>query len=271
MLLAIDARNRSVTVGLKEGDAWLAIRRLGSAQDRTADEYALLLSAVREAAPSPGLAVDTAWISSVVPGLTQRLVEAVASAFGMAASVIAPGVKTGVKIRTDLPSEVGSDLVCVAAAARELVKGACIVVDFGAAIAFSAINGLGEFLGAAIAPGIDAAQAALRSTAAQIPEVRLETPKMVIGRNTTASIQAGIILGYSGLVAHLVSLMREELGSSLGGSGGASSVEVIGTGDAIGRGILQSCGYPRFVPDLALDGIALIASRAGSEAARREQ
>ncbi|HET7839931.1 MAG TPA: type III pantothenate kinase, partial [Rectinemataceae bacterium] len=236
MLLALDARNRSVTVGLRDGGDWLTIRRLGSDRERTADEYALLLQAVREAAPASGKAIDSAWISSVVPALTPRLVEAVASAFGLQASVIGPGVRTGVKIRTDLPSEVGSDLVCVAAAARELVKGACVVVDFGAAIAFSAINAAGEFLGAAIAPGIETAQAALRSTAAQIPDVRLEPPRFAIGRNTAASIQSGILLGYSGLVSRLVGLMREELGAAHGGSGGSSSVDVIGTGDALGRG-----------------------------------
>jgi type III pantothenate kinase len=268
VLLAIDARNHVITVGLKGGGGWLAIRRLGSAPDRTADEYALLLSAVRAAAPASEMAVDSAWISSVVPGLTPRLVEAVESAFGIQASVIGPGVKTGVKIRTDLPSEVGSDLVCVAAAARELVKGACVVVDFGTAIAFSAINTTGEFVGAAIAPGIETARSSLRSTAAQIPDVRLEMPRCAIGRNTTAAVQAGILLGYSGLVSRLVGLMREELGSLVGGSGGADSVDVIGTGDPIGRGILQSCGFPRFVVDLALDGVALIASRAGSEAQR---
>jgi type III pantothenate kinase len=289
MLLAIDARNRSVTVGLREGSIWRSIKRFGLTPERSADEYALLFSTLgpASAASSAGLgadgigtpfagsaaalgssvgiasaAVDSAWIASVVPALTPRLVEAVASAFGVEAVVIGPGVRTGVKIRTDQPSELGADLVCAAAAAFEMLRGPCIVVDFGVALTLSAVNASGEFLGAAIAPGISAAAQALRASAAQLPEVRLDFPANAIGRNTASAIQSGILLGYEGLVQALVLRIQAELLADAGGSPSGIGAQVIGCGEAMGRRLLAACGYERFVPELVLEGLSLIASRA---------
>ena len=141
MLLAIDARSRAISVGFFERDAgaspgmgrWLSRRRLGAVPGRSADEYALLL---RSLSGEAALRVDAAWMSSVAPSLGRELGRAVASAFGLPCSLVGPGVRTGVKIRTDVPSEVGSDLVCAAAAAKDLVGGPCVIVDFDAAIAF---------------------------------------------------------------------------------------------------------------------------------------
>ena len=289
MLLAIDARNRSVTIGLREGSAWRSIKRFGFTPERSADEYALLFSTLMEAGsgpaaggrgageiggPSPGTLasgaeaalaassmVDSAWIASVVPALTPRLVQAIASAFGVEATVIGPGVRTGVKIRTDQPSELGADLVCAAAAAYYLLHGPCIVVDFGVALTLSAINASGEFLGAAIAPGISAAAESLRASAAQLPEVLLDFPAAAIGRNTAWAIQSGILLGYEGLVRSLVERMSAELFADSGGSPSGIGAAVIGCGESMGRRLLAACGYERFVPELVLEGVALIASR----------
>ena len=274
MLLAIDARNRSVTVGLREGPIWRSIKRFGLTPERSADEYALLFSTLGAAEDTGGTErrdggatagpgqVDSAWIASVVPAFTPRLVEAVASAFGVEALVVGPGVRTGVKIRTDQPSELGADLVCAAAAAFELLRGPCIVVDFGLTLTFSAVNASGEFLGVAIAPGIAAAAEALRASAAQLPEVRLDFPQNAIGRSTTSAIQSGILLGYEGLVQALVRRISEELLADAGGSPSGIGTEVIGCGDPMGRRLLAACGYERFVPELVLEGLSLIASRA---------
>jgi len=266
MLLAIDARNRSVTAALRDGSAWRSIKRFGAAPERSADEYALLLSTLKEKDGGENGAkggIDSAWISSVVPALTPRLAEAVAAAFGVEPVVIGPGVRTGVKIRTDQPSELGADLVCAAAAAFELVRGPCIVVDFGVALTFSAVNASGEFLGVAIAPGLGAAAESLRASAAQLPEVRLDFPASAIGRGTASAIQAGILLGYQGLVKGLVERMARELLEDAGGAPSGIAATVVGTGDAMGGRLLAACGFERFVPELVLEGISLIASRAG--------
>jgi type III pantothenate kinase len=261
VLLAIDARNRSIAVGLREGGVWRAVRRLGSPPERSADEYAMLIPAALglDSQRFDAAGIESVWVSSVVPALTPKLVEAIRTAFGLEASVIGPGTRTGVRIRTEVPTEVGSALVCAAAAARRLSGGACVVVDFGVALSFSAVDSSGDFLGAAIAPGPEAAAEALRVSAAQIPEVRLDSPPCAIGRNTAQSVQSGIVLGYGGLVSRLTRLMAAEMG--------AEGASIIGTGSEIGRAILASCEPgARFVPELVLEGIALVAERSRATA-----
>jgi type III pantothenate kinase len=124
----------------------------------------------------------------------------------------------------------------------------------------SAVDSAGDFLGAAIAPGLESAAHALRAAAAQLPEVKLEIPKRAIGKNTAQSVQAGVVLGYEGLVARLVQLMREEIAAA-DPEAGAAGISVVGTGDAIGETMLARTGLGRFVPDLSLEGLALIAER----------
>ena len=267
MLLALDARNSGIVAGFRDGDGWKSIVRLGV--DRSADEIGILLeAAAARAGVGPTTAsVDEAWLSCVVPALTSRLVHAVREAFGIDASTVGPGTRTGLKIRTDNPSELGSDIVCSCVAARcvaarcvaareitsrEAESPAVIVVDFEAALVVSAVNADGELLGVSIAPGLETAARSLRASAAQIPEIRLDVPRRAIGKNTAQSLQSGIVLGYGGLVSRLVELMSAEMGGS---------ALVIGTGDETGRTVLESAGYDRFVPNLALDGLSILAER----------
>jgi type III pantothenate kinase len=288
VLLAIDARSRAISIGFLDPDRsgsgtgrWLSRRRLGAVAGRSADEYALILRGLAgEAAGramAPGAAgglgdaplVESAWMSCVAPSIGRELSRAVASAFGLACALVGPGLKSGVKIRTEVPSELGSDLVCAAAAARELGDCPCVVVDFDAAIAFSAIGRSGDFLGAAIAPGLATAAESLRAAAVLLPEVPMEESRQgregdrapAIGRNTAQSVRAGIGIGYSGLVERIVRLQREEL-AAMGEADTPESVAVLGTGEEEGRAILASLGLGRFMPDLVLEGLAVIAARA---------
>ncbi len=245
MYIAVDVRNNRVTLGLWDNDAWHQVVHLSP--DRTADEYSLLFQSI---VSRPSLAAITgACIASVVPVLTSTLVQAIGEAFGVEALVVGPGIKTGLKIRTDNPSELGADLVCGALAARKRASGACIVVDCGAAITFSAINGAGEFLGVAIAPGLETGSKALRSATAQLPEVRLLAPKTVIGKNTAHSMQAGIVGGFRGLVSELLERMQAELGEP---------ARIIVCGEAYGRAVLASLGHDEYVPELVLEGLIMI-------------
>ena len=251
MLLALDLSNGMLVGGFHQDGRWLSTSRLGPG--RTADEYAFLLeaSANKIASYSPGQ-VDTAWLSSVVPAMTHIVVKAVRLAFGIDTAIVAPGIKTGIKIRTDVPTEVGSDIVCAAVAARDISKGPVIVVDFGTVIVISAINEAGELLGVAIAPGLDLAMSALKVGAAQIPEVRLVVPQRSIGRTTVQAIQSGVMLGFGGLIQRITHLMSAEM---------ACSPMVIGCGDDTGHEVLSSIGHGHFVPELVLDGLTLIAER----------
>lgn len=257
MLLAIDARNSSLSLGFRQDDAWASIVRLGVVPERSSDEYAFFIEAAWERARKAGVegGVGEAWLSSVVPSLTPRIVRAVEMALGIGTTVVGPGVRTGIKIRTDFPSEVGADLVCAAVAAREALGSPCLVVNFGSVLSLSAVDSAGDFVGAAFAPGVEAAAGSLRSLAAQLPEVRLMKPQKAIGRSSVQSVQAGIILGYGGLLARLVDLMSQEL---LGGPG---RVAVAGSGSEEGKALLEAEGLGVFIPDLVLEGLAHIASK----------
>jgi type III pantothenate kinase len=276
LLLAIDARNRSIYLGFRSGDEWLARRRIASAPARSADEYALLLGAFARELPlvaSEGERVDAAWMSSVVPSLTRPLAGAVESAFGLSCSVVGPGVRTGLRLRTDLPSEVGSDLVCAAVAAAQLAMRAAVVVHFDAALAFSALGRNGDFLGAAIAPGFYTGVESLRASAALLPEVTLSQSLSgafedlppggswpAIGKSTAQSVRAGMLIGYTGLVERLVRAQAAELVAA-GEAETIGDVAILGSGGGEGRAIFAELGTGRFVPDLVLEGLALIAKR----------
>ncbi len=252
MMLALDVRNSGITAGFRDGGAWSAVVRLGA--DRSADELGLLLElAARRAGFGAELGLEEAWISSVVPAMTSRASTAVATAFGVEARVVGPGTKTGIKIRTDAPSELGSDIVCSAVAARAAVPGAVVVVDFGSAIALSAVNERGELLGVSIAPGLETAARALHESAAQLPEVGLESSSRAIGKNTVQAVRSGIVLGYGHLVRGLAADMASEMGEP---------ATIIGSGDEAGRALLAMTGSrAAFYRYLALDGLALIAER----------
>jgi len=270
MLLAVDVRNRSISLGFHDGEGWIVLRELGASSERSADEYGWSFArAFSEAASRPGLAgarVDRAIVSSVAPALTPRIVAAISSAFGVSAHVVGPGSKTGVKIRSDLPQEVGSDIVCAAAAARRLVVGApCVVIDFGDAIVFSALNAEGDFVGAAIAPGLEAASQSLHTGAALLPQVPFERPDRAIGRTTRASIQSGLYHGYAGLVERLAALFRAELAGAAGSAGAAgaagnaAAIEVLVTGRSPAEEFVAGLQPCRHVESLALEGLVIIA------------
>jgi type III pantothenate kinase len=256
VLLAVDARNGSIAVGLFAGSAPVARFRLAAA-DRSADEYAFLIrSLIAEAGADPSL-IDRGILSCVVPLLTPRLQEAISRFLptGTAPLTVGPGVKTGLRIRTDAPGEVGSDLVCDAAAALSFREPPFVVVDFGAVLSFVAVDAPADLLGVAIAPGLDSAVAALRERAAQLPQVRLDTPARAIGRNTAESVRAGVVIGWSGLVDRLSQTMAAELGHP------ARNVALIGTGEVATPEAVPTRGFDLYEPYLALEGLVRISER----------
>jgi type III pantothenate kinase len=254
VLLAVDARNESIAVGLRAGGRWSARFRV-SAADRSADEFAFLFAALlRERGADPAQ-VRAAVLSCVVPALAPRLAAALRELSGREALAVGPGVKTGLRIRTDNPGEVGSDLVCSAVAAVARLGAPCVVVDYGSALTFTAVAPPADLVGVAIAPGMEAAVEALRSRGAQLPQVRLEPVERAAGRNTADSIRSGVVRGWAGLTDRLVSDLSAELG------GQATRVFLAGTGDPLVSGTAPSRGFDLWEPYLALEGLVLIAER----------
>lgn len=214
MLLAVDVGNTHTVLGLFEGRELVRDWRVSTVVSRTADELAVLVFDLLKLHGLDRVAVSAFALASVVPRLNTQYQLMSIRHLKVEPLVIAPGVKTGMPILTNNPREVGADLIVDGVAAYEQYGGPCIVVDFGTATTFSAISSKGEYLGTAIAPGIEISIEALASRAAKLSKIELVDPGTVIGRSTPHSMQAGVVYGFAGQVDGIVAKMREELGGS---------------------------------------------------------
>jgi type III pantothenate kinase len=212
MLLAVDVGNTHIVLGLYDGEELIEDFRIETAKGRTTDEYHVLLHNLLQIAGVERRAVTASILASVVPSLSDIFVEAVDRAFDHEMLVVGPGIKTGMPILYENPREVGADRIVNAVAAYERVHRAVIVVDFGTATTFDCISPNGEYMGGAIAPGMEISANALFSRAARLPRAGIARPPRVIGRNTIHSMQSGIVFGYVGLVDGLVDRLKEEIG-----------------------------------------------------------
>lgn len=214
MLLVIDIGNTNIAVGVYRGRELVDDWRIATETRRMPDEYAMLL---RDLLAHRGLAltsVRAVILSSVVPTLVTTFKELSERYFRVDPLVVGPGIKTGVRILYENPKEVGADRIVNALAAYRLYGGPNIVVDFGTATTFDAVSAEGDYLGGAIAPGIGISSEALFKFAAKLPHVELLKPKHAIGKNTIASMQAGILFGYVGLVEGLITRFFQEMGKA---------------------------------------------------------
>jgi type III pantothenate kinase len=227
MLLAVDIGNTSITIGLykteKLGPCW----RLASDNDRTSDEYGILIIQLLERAGIQPENVREIAIASVAPSLTGTIELACRDYLNTVPLIVDAGTRTGIPLRYEDPKQVGADRVVNAAAVRRLYKGPICVVDFGTATIFDAISAEGEYLGGAIAPGIGIASDALFRRAAKLPRVEIIRPPSAIGRNTVHSLQSGLLYGYVGLVDGMVNRFRAELGPEMKTVGTGALVELI--------------------------------------------
>jgi type III pantothenate kinase len=249
MLLAIDLGNTNLTIGLYQGEELTAHWRLATDHARMPDEYGLqLLGLLTNAGKTPA-DLDGVVLSSVVPPLTGRLVQACGEYLKQEPLVVDTGVKTGIRIRYDDPKAVGADRVCDAVAVLRLYGGPACVIDFGTATTFNAITKDGEYLGGAITAGINLAAEALFAHAAKLQRIDLQLPPSVIGRNTTHAMQSGLIYGYVAMTEGMVERFRKELGPEM---------KVIATGGLAGLIAKETPVIQIHAPWLTLDGLRLI-------------
>jgi type III pantothenate kinase len=227
MLLAIDIGNTSISLGLYESEELGPRWRLASDNERTKDEYGILLLQLLERAGIQSGRVGEIAIASVVPPLTGTLQQACRDYLNANPLIIDAGTRTGIPLRYEDPKQVGADRVVNTAAVRRLHKGPACIVDFGTATIFDAISAEGEYMGGAIAPGIGIASDALFRRAAKLPRVEIVRPPAAIGRNTVHSLQSGLLFGYVGLVEGMVSRFRAELGAGMITIGTGSLAELI--------------------------------------------
>lgn len=212
MLLAIDVGNTETKLGFFDGDEIVRTWRVTSATRRTADEFGALFTELFRGASIALDRVDAIVISSVVPQNDLPLLEACEEYFSVKPSFFRSGEQTLIEVTTERPREVGADLVAGALGAREKYGTPLIVVGYGTATTFSAVTREGEFVGAAIAPGIQISLDALVSRTAKLPQVSLEVPNGPIGRDTVAALQAGIVYGFVGQTEGMVARFKHALG-----------------------------------------------------------
>ncbi len=211
MLLAIDVGNTNIVYGLFDEDRLVHQFRVETSRGRTADEYAVILRQLLAMRDVRAESVTAAIVASVVPALTEPMLDLVRRAFALEALVVGPGIRTGMAILYENPREVGADRIVNGVAAYERFKSGLIVVDFGTATTFDCVSPKGEYLGGVIAPGIQISADALFARAAKLPRVEIAKPPRVVGRNTQHSMQSGIVYGYVALVDGLVERLIEEL------------------------------------------------------------
>jgi type III pantothenate kinase len=213
MLLVFDIGNTNIVLGAYEGENLLRHWRISTDRQKTGDEYGMLIHELFSFHDLSIKDINAVIISSVVPPLVVPLVKMCQRYFNVEPLVVGPGIKTGICIKYENPREVGADRIVNAVAALARYGGPLIIVDFGTATTFCAIAENGDYLGGAIAPGIGISTEALFQRAAKLPRIELVRPKTVICRNTVASMQSGIIFGFTGQVDEIVRRMKEELGT----------------------------------------------------------
>ncbi len=249
MLLTIDVGNTNTVLGLFDGKDLIKSWRVKTDPRSTADEMSLQFNALVS-----GYAITGLSICSTVPATLRELRTMIATYFSdIATTIVEPGTKTGVPLLVDNPKEIGADRIVNTLAAHTLFGGPAIVVDFGTSTNLDVVSPKGEFLGGALAPGIEISVDALASRAAQLRKVELVRPKNAIGKNTVEALQSGTIFGFAGQVDGLVEKISAELAQSY-----EQAPIVIATGGLAPLVIDVSATIDKYEPDLTLIGLRLI-------------
>lgn len=253
MLLVFDVGNTNIVIGIYERDKLITNWRLSTKEEKTSDEYGIIMINLFEKANLDYKSVKNVIMSSVVPDTMYSLERGIKRYFNVNPIIVGPGSKTGINIKYDNPKEVGADRIVNAVGALEIYKKAMIIVDFGTATTFCSIGKEGIYYGGAIMPGIKVSSDALFSKAAKLAKVELLSPPNIICKNTVQSIQAGIVYGYVGSVDYIVENMKEEMRII-----GEEDVFVVSTGGLSKLILPHSKMINEYNENLTLEGLRII-------------
>ena len=252
MIIAVDIGNTNIVLGCIEDDKILFEARMATDLIKTSDQYCAELKTMLSLFEVSPEDIDGSIISSVVPPVLNSFKTAIRKLTGCSALVVGPGIKTGLNIRMDNPSEVGSDLIVAAVAAIAEYGAPLLLVDMGTATTITAIDESGASVGGCICPGVKISMEALTGRTAQLPGISLDEPRCAIGKNTRDSMRSGIMLGAASMLDGLLDRMEAELGTK---------VTVVATG-GISKFVLPLCRrkmiYDR---SLMLKGLKLLYAR----------
>ena len=250
MLLTIDIGNTNITLGVFQGKTLLTTSRMTTIQSRTSDEYGMEMC---EILAYNKVAVDDITdviIASVVPNLMHSLTSSIVKYFHIKPIIIEAGIKTGIRVASRNPRQVGADRIVDAAAVYELYGGPAIVIDYGTATTYDLVDADGTFIACVIAPGIKTSAQAMWSMAAKLPEFEIKKPKSILAQDTIACMQAGLVYGQIGQTEYIVKKMKEEFGRQ--------DMKVVATG-GLGRMIARETdAIDIYDPMLTLHGMRLI-------------
>lgn len=250
MIMTIDVGNTNITVGVFRDDEVVASFRITTKMPRTSDEYGMLLTNLVEQNNIRQDEIVDAIIASVVPNVMHSLKGAIVKYFGIQPIVIEPGTKTGIRVVTENPRQIGADRIVDAAAAYELYGGPVLVLDFGTATTYDLVDESGAFIACVIAPGIRISARALWEDAAKLPEIEIRKPDSILAKETISSMQAGIVYGQIGQTEYIIRHMLKEANME--------NAKVVVTG-GLGRIIANETDMiDVYDPNLTLKGMNLI-------------
>lgn len=246
MILVLDVGNTHIVLGCVENGEISHVARMSTQETRTVDEYAVAISQILALKGVDCTGFEGAVLSSVVPQVTEVLVQAVRLLTGCEVLTVGSGIKTGLNIRIDNPAQLGPDLVVGAVAALELHKPPLILIDMGTATTFSVIDASGAFLGGAIVPGVGLSLDALVARTSLLQKIPFEMPRRCIGSNTADCMKSGVVLGTVSMLDGMIERIEEELGAQ---------ATVIATGGLASR-IIPHCRHEiLYDGDLLLKGL----------------
>lgn len=249
MILAVDIGNSNIVIGGMEGQKIIFEARVRTDSTKTSDEYCIDLKNILDIYNIKRTDVEGSIIASVVPQVLNSIKTAVKKLTGKKSLVVGPGLKTGLNIKVENPSQTGADLVVGAVAALREHKPPMIVIDMGTATTMIVLDETGAFIGGSIIPGVKISLEALTSGTALLPGLQLDAPKKAIGRNTIDCMRSGIMLGHACLIDGMVERMEAELGQK---------TTVVATG-GIAKFVLPMCRTATlYDKDLLLKGLAAL-------------
>ena len=250
MLLAVDVGNTNITLGVYKGEELIGTFRMTSKQSRTSDEYGIVICEILERRGIPVKNIEAAIIASVVPDVMYSLTNGIVKYLDVTPIIVSAGIKTGIKIVTENPKEIGPDRIVDAVAAYKLYGGPIIVVDFGTATTFDLVEPDGTFGIGVTAPGIRTSARALWGGAAMLPEIEIRKPDTILARETISSMQAGLVYGYIGQTEYLIRRLKEE--------SGFTDAKVVATGGLGNIIYKETDSIDYYDQNLTLKGLELI-------------
>lgn len=233
MILAIDIGNSNIVIGGIDTQKTYFVERITTTPGKTNLEYAITIKSILEIYRIETAAIEGAIISSVVPPLNRTLITAVKKITGITPKLVGSGMKTGLNILMDNPKAVGSDMIVNSIAAIREHEPPIIIIDMGTATTMSVINKNGQYIGGALLPGLRVSLDSMSANTAQLPRISLDTPKKVIGKNTTDCMRSGITYGTAAMIDGMITRIEEEL---------LEPVTVISTG-GLSKVIIPLCSH----------------------------